>query len=74
LHGAENREFQGRVAGFVEHEAYTNVRTLSKKKKSEITNTKFDTKVNIYLGLLQGPCMGPVQVRGPQAEASLPSW
>jgi len=33
LHGAENRQFQGRGAGFVGPEAYTTVGTLSKKKK-----------------------------------------
>jgi hypothetical protein len=41
------------------------------KTTIKITNTKFCTKVNIFLGPLTVPWKGHVQVRGSKAQASL---
>jgi len=47
-------------------EAYTILGVLFNKKECKITNTKLDTQVNFYLGVLPEPWKGPVHVRDPE--------
>lgn len=50
----------------METEAYTILGHIFKKK-----NTKLDTKSSYLFRVLLGPWKGPVQLSGPEAEASL---